>query len=275
MTFILGCFAIFASLSGALAGEIYGRKALVVMWGTGPELAAGLGELPIWLYVGSIAPAIVCYLLWGQISRGAVLLLPGVNAADMCAILWVGSFVAISDLRTRFVPDIVMVPFMLYGMLHGLPKTEAVASSVEAAAVVIILRYVVGAGALAVSILLPRLSIQRVYSVVADGDWLIAAACAAWVGFGHAFDLMLISALIPLLILVPGYLPGLRGPARSVASRLLDFAYLPHEGGDTRPSGMPLAGPLVLALLLEEILLHVAGGAYQPSSLIITFFRGH
>lgn len=272
--FLLGIFALLATLSGAVAGEIYGRKAEVVMWGSGPKLAAALGELPVWLYVVAIAPAVACYLLWPVVSRGAVLILPGLPPSSLCIILWVTSFVALSDLRTRLAPEIVTLPFFLAGLLHGLPSAFSLTSSVEAAATIMAIRYVSGAAVLALSILLPRLEIQRVGAVVFDGDWILAAACASWAGMQQLPNFMLLSVLIPFAIVLPTCLPGVREPARRAAVWFLDATYITHDG-QPRPPGIPLAGPLMLGLVLQQILLHTAGGRYQPALQLLHLLHPH
>lgn len=263
------CFVL-ASLSGAIAGEIFGKRPTQIVYGSGAEVRSAISAVPLFMWAACFLPVTLCiYLLNLPVMVG--IWPDGSSFSDIgfACVCWAMGFITISDLRTRYLPDFVVIPLMLGGFLRDGTNPYVVASSFYAAGFVIAMRLAVGAAVLAYLTARRSEEGRRVYLMVSDGDWMLACATAAWSGLLGLPDLLICTVAPLLLTLMIAGAPIIGSPFSAFVKRVIVFFYTLEEAPDQRDH-IPAGPPFVVGLVVYMLLTIIHQGAYLPTPYILS-----
>jgi len=195
----------------------------------------------------------------------------GLPLYTMATIVFVGGFAYICCSQRLPLPEMVIVPFLILGLVYRFPDLASVGGSAIGLAAVIAARWL--AGLLIVFLLAISNDAEkpRLYGVIPDETWLFFAGAAAWVGEDHILGLIVCCSLLTAMGIVVWLVYALyKDTSPTTSPRVSDLTTIWVR---ERHLVIPWSGLITVAMLLEMIIRHECKASVLANMLPELFSR--
>jgi hypothetical protein len=178
----------------------------------------------------------------------------GLPLYTMATIVFVGGFAYICCSQRLPLPEMVLAPFLLMGLVYRFPDLASIGGAALGLAIILATRWIVGLIVVVILVMSNDRASPRLYGMIPDETWMFFSGASAWVGQDHILGLVICSGVLMSLgcfgwLIYEIYLSSFGGKNKNLQRLTSIWA-------NERHFVLPWSGLITVAMLLEMVIRH-------------------
>ena len=189
----------------------------------------------------------------------------GLPLYTMATIVFVGGFSYICCSQRLPLPEMVVAPFLLMGLVYRFPDLASIGGADMGLALIIATRWIVGLLIVGIRVISNDSASPRLYGMIPDDTWIFFSGAAAWVGQDHILGLAICCGALMSLGCFCWLIYAIY--SSNIGDKNKTLQRLTNIWANDRRFVLPWSGLITVAMLMEMVLRHEC----SPATLSIVF----